>query len=40
MLMAGTPKVGVISVSPTRHFAMFDQPQLVADAIRSYLNTL
>jgi pimeloyl-ACP methyl ester carboxylesterase len=39
-LMAGTPKVDVVVVSPARHFAMFDQPQQVADAIRAYLKSL
>jgi pimeloyl-ACP methyl ester carboxylesterase len=39
-LMAGTPKADVVSVSPARHFAMFDQPRKVADIIRRYLNTL
>jgi pimeloyl-ACP methyl ester carboxylesterase len=36
-LMQGTPQLTVRTVSPARHFAMFDQPQQVADAIRSYL---
>ncbi|MDL2355853.1 MAG: alpha/beta hydrolase [Pseudomonadota bacterium] len=39
-LMAGTPKLTVVPVSPSRHFAMFDQPQQVTDAIRAYLKTL
>lgn len=39
-LMAGTPKLTVLPVSPARHFAMLDQPQQVADAIRAYLKTL
>lgn len=39
-LMEGTPKVEVVTVSPARHFAMFDQPQKVADAIRAYLKAL
>ncbi len=39
-LMTGTPKVTVVPVSPARHFAMFDQPQQVTDAIRTYLNAL
>jgi pimeloyl-ACP methyl ester carboxylesterase len=39
-LMQGTPNVTVTTVSPARHFAMFDQPQKVADAIRAYLQTL
>lgn len=39
-LMKGTPNVKVVSVSPARHFAMFDQPQMVNDAIRDYLKVL
>lgn len=39
-LMAGTPKVDVVSVAPARHFAMFDQSKLVGDAIGNYLKTL
>ncbi|MES3020157.1 MAG: alpha/beta hydrolase [Pseudomonadota bacterium] len=39
-LMAGTPKLTVVSVAPARHFVMFDQAQRVADAIRAYLKTL
>ena len=39
-LMQGTPQVSVVAVSPARHFAMFDQPQQVADAIRAYLQSL
>ncbi len=39
-LMQGTPKLTVKTVSPARHFAMFDQPQQVGDAIRDYLKTL
>ncbi len=35
--MQGTPKLTVRTVSPARHFAMFDQPQQVAAAIQSYL---
>jgi pimeloyl-ACP methyl ester carboxylesterase len=37
-LMAGTPKVEVVGVPGARHFAMIDQPELVATAIRNYLN--
>ncbi len=40
VLMAGTPNVNVVSISPARHFAMFDQPQKVTDAIRAFLKTL
>ena len=36
-LMKGTPKLTMISVAPARHFAMFDQPQLVNDAIALFL---
>jgi pimeloyl-ACP methyl ester carboxylesterase len=39
-LMAGTPKVEVVAISPSRHFAMFDQPAQVADALRAYLKSL
>lgn len=39
-LMAGTAKLTVVPVSPSRHFAMFDQPQQVTDAIRAYLKAL
>ena len=39
-LMKVTPKVKVVSVAPARHFAMFDQPQMVNDAIRDYLKEL
>jgi pimeloyl-ACP methyl ester carboxylesterase len=39
-LMAGTPKLTVVPVSPSRHFAMQDQPQQVADAMRAYLKSL
>lgn len=39
-LMAGTPNLKVVSISPARHFAMFDQPQQVTDAIRAFLKTL
>jgi pimeloyl-ACP methyl ester carboxylesterase len=39
-LMAGTPKLNVVTVAPARHFAMIDQPQAVNDAIRAYLASL
>jgi pimeloyl-ACP methyl ester carboxylesterase len=39
-LMAGTPKLEVVTVAPARHFAMIDQPQAVNDAIRAYLARL
>ena len=40
MLMKGTPALTVKTVSPARHFVMFDQPELLADAIRTYLKAL
>jgi pimeloyl-ACP methyl ester carboxylesterase len=39
-LMAGTPKLEVVSIAPSRHFVMFDQPRMLADALRSYLKSL
>lgn len=39
-LMAGTPRAEVISISPARHFAMFDQPGLVREAIAGFLQKL
>jgi pimeloyl-ACP methyl ester carboxylesterase len=38
--MEGTPKLQVVTVAPARHFAMFDQPQAVVAAIRTFLGTL
>lgn len=39
-LMAGTPELDVRSISPSRHFAMFDQPDKVASAIGSFLERI
>ena len=39
-LMTGTPRVEVVSISPARHFAMFDQPQLVGETIAGFLKSL
>jgi pimeloyl-ACP methyl ester carboxylesterase len=39
-LMEGTPNLKVVSVAPARHFAMFDQPQAVNDAILGFLTSL
>ena len=39
-LLEGTPKLNVVLVAPSRHFAMFDQPQAVNEAIRTFLGTL
>jgi hypothetical protein len=38
--MDGTPNLTVKTVAPARHFVMFDQPELVGDAIGAYLKTL
>lgn len=39
-LMAGTPKLQVVSIAPSRHFVMFDQPDMLADAVRAWLKSL
>lgn len=39
-LMAGTAKLKVVPVSPSRHFAMLDQPEQVANAIREFLKSI
>jgi len=39
-LMAGTLQLEVLSISPSRHFAMFDQPGKVAAAIDGFLGKL
>jgi pimeloyl-ACP methyl ester carboxylesterase len=39
-LMAGAPKLQVVTVAPARHFAMFDDPQKVNGAIRDFLKSL
>jgi pimeloyl-ACP methyl ester carboxylesterase len=39
-LVAGTPRLTVVAISPSRHFAMLDQPQQVNEAIRAYLSGL
>jgi pimeloyl-ACP methyl ester carboxylesterase len=39
-LMEGTRKLQVVTVAPARHFAMFDQPQGITAAIRTFLDTL
>ncbi len=39
-LMAGTPNLKVVTVAPARHFAMFDQPQKVNDAIGQFIKDL
>ncbi|WLI91231.1 alpha/beta hydrolase [Massilia sp. R2A-15] len=39
-LMAGTPKLQVVSIAPSRHFVMFDQPDMLADTLRGFLKSL
>lgn len=39
-LMAGTPQLQVATVAPARQFAMFDQPQAVEAALRTFLGML
>jgi hypothetical protein len=38
--MDGTPKLEVETISPSRHFVMFDQPQKLVDTIRSFVSKL
>jgi pimeloyl-ACP methyl ester carboxylesterase len=39
-LVNGAPKVEVVSIAPSRHFVMFDQPQQLADTINRFLSKL
>ncbi len=39
-LMAGTPTLQVVSIAPARHFVMFDQPQMLSDALRTFLKSM
>lgn len=39
-LMAGTPKLEVVSISPSRHFVQFDQPEQLAETINAFLSKL
>jgi pimeloyl-ACP methyl ester carboxylesterase len=39
-LMQGTPRLEVIAIDNARHFAMFDQPRAVGDALRAFLENL
>jgi pimeloyl-ACP methyl ester carboxylesterase len=39
-LLAGVPKAEVVSISPARHFAMFDQPEKLVETIRTFLAKL
>ncbi|WP_426112601.1 alpha/beta fold hydrolase [Massilia sp. PWRC2] len=39
-LMAGTPVLTVVSIAPSRHFVMFDQPAALARAIDAFIAPL
>ena len=39
-LMQGTPKLTVVSIAPSRHFVMFDQPELLAETLSGFIKTL
>lgn len=39
-LMSGTPRLEVEAIDKARHFAMVDQPEAVADAVRRFLKHL
>ena len=39
-LMSGTPRLDVVAVDKARHFAMIDQPEAVANAVRRFLKHL
>jgi pimeloyl-ACP methyl ester carboxylesterase len=39
-LVNGAPRAEVVSISPSRHFVMFDQPQQLADTINRFLSKL
>ena len=39
-LLVGAPRVQVLPVVDSRHFIMFDQPQVLATMLRTYLNAL
>jgi pimeloyl-ACP methyl ester carboxylesterase len=36
----GTANLKVVSIAPARHFVMFDQPQMLADALGAWLQSL
>jgi pimeloyl-ACP methyl ester carboxylesterase len=39
-LMEGTPNLVLAPIAPSRHFAMFDQPEALDDALRAFLTRL
>ncbi len=39
-LMAGTPRLTVTSIAPSRHFVMFDQPDELAAALQAFIKPL
>lgn len=39
-LFAGTPQAKVVSISPSRHFVMLDQPERFRQALNAFLQSL
>jgi pimeloyl-ACP methyl ester carboxylesterase len=39
-LLAGAPDVKVVSISPSRHFVMLDQPRRFLEAVDGFLERL
>jgi pimeloyl-ACP methyl ester carboxylesterase len=39
-LLQGAPHASVVTIAPSRHFVMFDQPAKLADTIRAFLAKL
>jgi pimeloyl-ACP methyl ester carboxylesterase len=39
-LLAGVPKAEVVSIAPSRHFVMFDQPEKLVETISSFVSKL
>jgi pimeloyl-ACP methyl ester carboxylesterase len=39
-LVEGSPKAEVVTIAPSRHFVMFDQPEKLAEALRQFLSKL
>jgi len=39
-LLQGTPRLEVVSIAPSRHFVMIDQPAALANALTRFLNAL
>jgi len=39
-LLSGAPRLQVVSISPARHFVMFDQPAIFGEILEKYLKSL